>query len=92
MWETSLLVQLVIFCDYPDCKFYVCDYFENPLKEKFDVVLASGVLNSNVKDNTPPATGSGPSSQEANVNEGAEGKTGPDRSTAILNNLLKGRK
>lgn len=51
-----------------------------------------GVQNVDVKDNTPPATGSGPSSQEVNVNEGAEGKSGPDRSTAILNNLLKGRK
>ncbi len=46
----------------------------------------------NVKDNTPPAGGSGPSSPQANVNEGAEGKVGPDRSTAVLNNLLKGRK
>lgn len=51
-----------------------------------------GVQNVNLKDNTPPATGSGPSSQETNVNEGAEGKVGPDRSTAILTNLLKGRK
>jgi hypothetical protein len=51
-----------------------------------------GVQNVDNKDNTPPAGGSGPSSPEANINEGVEGKVGPDRSTAVLNNLLKGRK
>ena len=51
-----------------------------------------GVQNVNVKDNTPPATGSGPSSPQANVNDGIEGKVGTDRSVAVLNNLLKGRK
>lgn len=50
------------------------------------------VQNVENKDNTPPARGSGPSSPQVDVNEGAEGKVGPDRSTAILNNLLKGRK
>lgn len=50
------------------------------------------VQNVNVKDNTPPAGGSGPSSPEVNVHEGTEGKVGPDRSIAVLNNLLKGRK
>lgn len=44
------------------------------------------------KDNTPPATGSGPSSPEVNVNDGIEGKVGPDRSATILTNLLKGKK
>jgi len=44
------------------------------------------------RDNTPPATGSGPSSPKVSVNEGIEGKVGPARSTAILNNILKGRK
>jgi len=36
---------------YPACKFFVRDYFADPLPEKFDVVLASGVLNSNIKNN-----------------------------------------
>lgn len=36
---------------YPEQRFLVCDYFKNPLNEKFDVVMASGVLNSNVGDN-----------------------------------------
>ena len=49
-------------------------------------------VNVNLKDNTPPATGSGPSSPQVNVNEGIEGKVGPDRSATILTNLLKGRK
>lgn len=36
---------------YPEYKFETRDYFQNPGKEKFDVVLASGVLNSNVESN-----------------------------------------
>ena len=32
---------------FPHYKFYALDYFENPLEEKFDVVMASGTLNSN---------------------------------------------
>lgn len=35
----------------PEGKFEVGDYFKNPLKVKYDVVLASGTLNSNVDDN-----------------------------------------
>jgi len=50
------------------------------------------VQNVNLKDNTPPAGGSGPSSPQVNVNEGTEGKVGPDRSAAVLTNLLKGKK
>ena len=36
---------------YPDSRFVVCDYITDPIIEKFDVILASGVLNSNVPDN-----------------------------------------
>lgn len=36
---------------YPEFRFEVRDYFNDPLPEKFDVVLASGTLNSNVSDN-----------------------------------------
>jgi len=36
---------------YPFYKFEVRNYFDNPLPEKFDVVMASGVLNSNISDN-----------------------------------------
>lgn len=32
---------------FPHHKFHTMDYFENPLEEKFDVVMASGTLNSN---------------------------------------------
>jgi len=35
----------------PECQFEIRDYFENPLKEKFDIIMASGVLNLNIKDN-----------------------------------------
>jgi len=35
----------------PGYRFLVSDYFSNPIDEKFDVVLASGVLNSNVSSN-----------------------------------------
>ena len=35
----------------PEGRFEVRDYFENPLEEKFDIVLASGTINSNVGDN-----------------------------------------
>ena len=36
---------------YPESRFMVRDYLADPLDEKFDVILASGVLNSNVPDN-----------------------------------------
>ena len=36
---------------HPEHKFFVQDFFKEPLDDKFDVVMASGVLNSNVKDN-----------------------------------------
>ena len=36
---------------HPDLRFEVEDYFNHPMNEKFDIVLASGTLNSNVKDN-----------------------------------------
>lgn len=36
---------------YPFYEFSVRDYFSNPIAQKFDIVLASGVLNSNVGDN-----------------------------------------
>lgn len=35
----------------PQLKFEVCDYLKSPLVQKFDVVVASGILNSNVTDN-----------------------------------------
>jgi len=37
---------------YPDLEFIERDYLENPLDRKFDIVLASGLLNSNVKNNS----------------------------------------
>ena len=36
---------------FPYHKFFVRDYFDNPLPEKYDVVMASGTLNSDVGDN-----------------------------------------
>ncbi|KKQ77260.1 hypothetical protein A2715_00045 [Candidatus Woesebacteria bacterium RIFCSPHIGHO2_01_FULL_39_32] len=36
---------------FPEYRFFARDYFSEPLPEKFDVVLASGVLNSNVENN-----------------------------------------
>jgi SAM-dependent methyltransferase len=33
---------------YPDYKFTVGDYFADPIKEKFDIVLTSGTLNGNL--------------------------------------------
>lgn len=36
---------------YPEYKFLVRDYLIDPMEEKYDVILASGVLNSNVSDN-----------------------------------------
>jgi len=36
---------------YPKHKFIVGDYFDKPLKESFEVVICSGVLNANVDDN-----------------------------------------
>ena len=36
---------------YPEFRFEERDYFKNPLSEKFDVIIASGTLNSNVENN-----------------------------------------
>lgn len=36
---------------YPNLEFIEKDYLENPLDRKFDIVLASGLLSSNVKNN-----------------------------------------
>jgi len=36
---------------HPERSFNVGNYFLNPLKEKFDIVVANGCLNSNVADN-----------------------------------------
>ncbi len=36
---------------YPGHKFIVGDYFNKPPKENFDVVICSGALNANVRDN-----------------------------------------
>lgn len=36
---------------YPFYKFFVRDYFSAPMQDKFDIVMASGVLNSNVGNN-----------------------------------------
>jgi len=36
---------------HPSHKFAIRDYFENPLKKNFDIVLSVGTLNSNLKDN-----------------------------------------
>lgn len=35
----------------PSCQFEVKDLFNDEIREKFDVVIASGVLNSNVENN-----------------------------------------
>jgi SAM-dependent methyltransferase len=35
----------------PDLNFDVCDYLTNPTSQKYDVVIASGILNSNVENN-----------------------------------------
>jgi SAM-dependent methyltransferase len=35
----------------PQYEFKALDYFENPLADKFDIVMSSGVLNLNIKDN-----------------------------------------
>jgi len=37
---------------YPSLNFIEGDYFGNPLAQKFDVIICSGGLNSNVADNT----------------------------------------
>lgn len=39
---------------------------------------------------TPPASGSGPSNPETNPNQGIDGKVGSKRSTQVLQNILKG--
>jgi SAM-dependent methyltransferase len=36
---------------YPEYQFEVLDYFEDPMNEKYDVVMASGTLNSNLEKN-----------------------------------------
>jgi SAM-dependent methyltransferase len=36
---------------FPQQQFLTLDYFSEPLSEKFDVILASGTLNSNVENN-----------------------------------------
>jgi 2-polyprenyl-3-methyl-5-hydroxy-6-metoxy-1,4-benzoquinol methylase len=35
---------------YPKHKFVHRNYFDKPLKQKFDIVISSGALNSNMKD------------------------------------------
>ena len=35
---------------HPKYKFTVVDYFRNPLKKKFDIILTSGTLNANIKN------------------------------------------
>ena len=35
---------------HPQYKFKVLDYFKNPLTRKFDIVILSGALNSNIKN------------------------------------------
>lgn len=37
--------------NYPGYQFFVRDFFSEPMGEKFEVILASGVLNSNVPEN-----------------------------------------
>ncbi|MFH1182638.1 MAG: class I SAM-dependent methyltransferase [Candidatus Moraniibacteriota bacterium] len=33
---------------YPDFKFFVSDYFSNPLKKKFDIIISCGTLNTKI--------------------------------------------
>lgn len=35
---------------HPKHNFFIRDYFSNPLKESFDIVITSGTLNSNIED------------------------------------------
>jgi len=35
---------------YPKHRFLLRDYFSNPLEEKFDIIISSGALNSNIKN------------------------------------------
>jgi len=35
---------------YPEYRFILRDYFSHPMKEKFDIVISSGTLNSNFQD------------------------------------------
>ena len=35
---------------YPEYRFILRDYFSHPMKEKFDIVISSGTLNSNFKN------------------------------------------
>ena len=35
---------------YPKYKFTVVDYFRNPLKKKFDIIITSGTLNAKIKN------------------------------------------
>lgn len=42
------------------------------------------------RDQTPPAGGSGPGSPAVSPTDGIDGKTGPNRSTTVLQNILKG--
>ncbi|OGM25846.1 hypothetical protein A2962_00360 [Candidatus Woesebacteria bacterium RIFCSPLOWO2_01_FULL_39_61] len=37
--------------NYPEYQFFVRDFFSKPMSETYDVILASGVLNSNVPEN-----------------------------------------
>jgi len=42
------------------------------------------------RDQTPPAGGSGPNNPTVSPTDGTDGKTGPNRSTTVLQNILKG--
>jgi len=48
----DLVPEFIEVCrhKYPKYKFIVADYFGNPIKEKFDIVLTSGTLNANIKN------------------------------------------
>lgn len=35
---------------YPEYRFILRDYFSHPMKEKFDIIISSGALNSNFKN------------------------------------------
>lgn len=35
---------------YPKYNFVIVDYFRNPLKKKFDIIITSGALNANIKN------------------------------------------
>ena len=47
----DLVPEFIKVCKekYPSYQFLLNDYFETPIKTKFDIVMTSGTLNANIK-------------------------------------------